>query len=324
MTAPLVSVIVPARDQADYIGDALTSLTRQFEESATMEVIVVDDGSTDGTGSLVAAFKGRLPNLQVLRNGAPAGVAAARNRGLDKSTGRYIAFLDADDWYSTGHLERMSQEIRRLGCDFIRVDHIRDLHGNRTVHRAPQARRGVVLDPRSSIMPHDEATMVDYCFPPFGIFDRRLLDSGLLHFPHGLHTAEDRPWIWRLHLRATSYAVSDVLGAFYRRGNTASLTQIYDRRQLDFLPCFEEIFRMLHEDQEAELFWPKAARQFYAITCHHLRRTNLMSRTLSHELHTRAGAVMELMPPAVRRRSFDNLDPIRRNLLASIVVRSAA
>ncbi|EMY33768.1 glycosyl transferase family 2 [Arthrobacter crystallopoietes BAB-32] len=323
MNQPLLSVIVPAKDQAPFIRDSMTSLARQFDDPSVMEVIVIDDGSTDGTGELAAAFTSQLPGLKILRNEAATGVASARNKGLDDATGRYVTFLDPDDWYAPGHLAKITGEIAELGVDFLRVDHIRHTNGVRTIHKAPQARRGVRLDPRDSIAPYNASTMVDYCFPPFGIFDGGLKDAGMLHFLDGRHTAEDRPWVWRLHLKAESYAVSRQLGAFYRRGVASSLTQVFDRRQLDFLPCFSEVFRLVAEDPEAERFWAKAARQFLAIACHQLGRSTEMDKAYRSELHSGIAGVLNSLPADVSAEALATLDSKRRQLLKP-VLRSAA
>ncbi|MCO6705232.1 glycosyltransferase family 2 protein, partial [Streptomyces sp. CHB9.2] len=75
----------------------------------------------------------------------------------------------------------------------------------------PVGLRGEVLDPRDAILPADRTTSVDYAYVWAGIYHRRLLERGLLHFTESLRTAEDRPWIWRLHREATSFAVTDLL-----------------------------------------------------------------------------------------------------------------
>jgi glycosyltransferase involved in cell wall biosynthesis len=297
----------------------MTSLTRQFEDSSVLEVVVVDDGSTDGTGELAEAFSSELPGLKLLRNELPTGLAAARNKALDAAGGRFITFLDPDDWYAPGYLPTITAEIDQLGVDFLRTDHIRHTNGNRTIHRAPQALRGIALDPRDDIGPYQVSTMIDYPFAPFGIFDGALKDAGMLHFVDGLHTAEDRPWIWRLHLKAKSYAVSDELGAFYRRGIASSLSQIFDRRQLDFLRSYKEVFGLVAADHEAERFWPKATRQFLAIACHHLNRSDKMAPDVLTDLQSGIDQTFGTLPPYAAAESLAVLDPKRRALLAPIL-----
>ncbi|MCG2622249.1 glycosyltransferase, partial [Arthrobacter sp. I2-34] len=252
------------------------------------------------------------------RNKSAHGVAAARNQGLDAATGRYITFLDPDDWYVPGHLEVLAREIQRLGVDFLRVDHIRHTRGVRTMHRAPQGRRDVALDPREGIMPIAAATMVDYPFVWAGIFDRNLLDSGLLKFMDGARTAEDRLWTWNLHLNADSYAVVDAPGIIYRRGVSTSLTQVFDERQLDFLLCYLEIFSLVNADTEAERFWHKAARQFYAMACHHLKRANGMTADVRSELQTGIAMTMSRIPANVNQQGLRSLDPARRRMLMTL------
>lgn len=91
---PSVSVIIPTRDYAQYLPDAIGSV--QAQTLTTWECIVVDDGSTDSTPALLARFAEADPRIRVHRQ-RPTGVAAARNVGLAASRGKYVQFLDADD-----------------------------------------------------------------------------------------------------------------------------------------------------------------------------------------------------------------------------------
>lgn len=95
---PLVSVIIPAFNAAFYIKDAIQSIFDQ--DYKNIEVIVVDDGSSDRTVAEASAFDERVRVLQQ----ANAGAAAARNRGLAAARGEFIAFLDADDIWLPGKL----------------------------------------------------------------------------------------------------------------------------------------------------------------------------------------------------------------------------
>ena len=92
-SAPLVSVILPARNAAATIERALNSVLQQ--DYRPLEVIVVDDDSSDDTAARIDAW-GAMP-VTVLSTPGSQGPAAARNLGADAATGKYLAFLDADD-----------------------------------------------------------------------------------------------------------------------------------------------------------------------------------------------------------------------------------
>jgi glycosyltransferase involved in cell wall biosynthesis len=104
MPLPLVSVIVPVWNMSQYLGEALRSVFSQ--DYRPLEVIVVDDGSADGSGEVARAF-----SEVVLLTQENRGVAAARNRGIEHSHGTLIAFLDADDVW---HPSKLSIQVAWL------------------------------------------------------------------------------------------------------------------------------------------------------------------------------------------------------------------
>lgn len=212
-----LSVIVPFYNVLAYAPDTLRSLRANARED--IEFILVDDCSTDGTGELLRRAQDGVEGAVLLVHEENRGLATARNTGLDAARGEYIAFLDGDDWLVPGHYARLLTETERLGCSFVRTDHVRVTGRTRTVRRVPHGPRGVVSAPRDAILPAHRTTSVDYAFAWAGLYHRELLDRGLLHFTDGLRTAEDRPWIWRLHREAESFAVLGTLGHFYRRGS---------------------------------------------------------------------------------------------------------
>jgi glycosyltransferase involved in cell wall biosynthesis len=97
---PFVSVVIPTRDRAALVPVAVESALRQTLRG--VDVIVVDDGSEDGTEQALERFRGRI---RVFRQGR-GGVAAARNAGWRASGATWIAFLDSDDWWEPAALER--------------------------------------------------------------------------------------------------------------------------------------------------------------------------------------------------------------------------
>jgi glycosyltransferase involved in cell wall biosynthesis len=316
-----VTVIVPGKDAADFVADTLTSLTRQFDDPRSLDVVMVDDGSTDGTGDVVESFAPRLPGLRMLRNETAVGLASARNQGLAEATTPYVAYLDADDWLVPGHLATLVDAMDALRCNFLRVDHVTVTGTQRALRRAPEARRGVVLEPRVSVLPADDTTMVDYPYAWAGIFDRSLAEDDLLTFPAGLHTAEDRPWIWSLHLRARSYAVIDAPGICYRRGVSTSLTQVFDRRQLDVIEAFRQAHSVVNADRDAGAMMPKLIRMVLAILSHHMRRSQHMAASTRRELITGGQALLAEFPPGLLQREYAAQGEERRRLLRPMVPR---
>ena len=92
---PLVSVITPAYDAAEFLPDALRSV--QTQTLSDWEHILVDDGSTDGSLELIQEAAAADPRIRLLRTQGRSGPARARNQGLECASGKYAAFLDADD-----------------------------------------------------------------------------------------------------------------------------------------------------------------------------------------------------------------------------------
>ncbi|MFF5206045.1 glycosyltransferase family 2 protein [Streptosporangium sp. NPDC000396] len=303
-----LSVVVPVRDAELYISDALTSLARNARRD--FEFIVVDDGSADATGQIIDDFRDDLPGLIALRNDAPVGLADARNLGVSLASGRYLTFMDGDDWIAPGYLADLVGAIERLGCDFVRVDHVQVEGRKRVVHRAPLATREVVLKPRDHILPAGVKTMVDYPYAWAGIYRRDLGD--LLTFPGHLHTAEDRPWIWRLHRQASSFGVVSLAGLFYRRMVSGSLTQVGDARQLHFFDAFDLVFADLKEE-----FAPKAARTFCALLAHHLELGDRFSPELRTRFERRGADALRRLPPGLLAEV--RLEPERDQILQRLL-----
>ena len=104
---PLVSVVIPTYNRWPLIADAIQSVLAQTFDA--FELIVVDDGSTDGTARLLSPCDSRLKVLCQ----PPAGVAAARNAGVTMSRGKYIAFLDSDDLWSPAKLAVQASFMER-------------------------------------------------------------------------------------------------------------------------------------------------------------------------------------------------------------------
>jgi glycosyltransferase involved in cell wall biosynthesis len=316
---PIATVILPAKDAGAYIGTTLTTLARQFDDPSRLKLVAIDDGSRDDTGTQMLHYGERFTHVEIIANPRPVGLAAARNQGIGRVEGDFFCFVDGDDWMQPGRLESLVETLRRLDCDFVRTDHITATDAQRKLIRAPYPWRGRPAPARDGVLPADATSMVDYPYAWAGMFHRRVLDSGLAEFPRGLQTAEDRPWIWRLHLSDLTFAVVDAPAILYRRGVTTSLTQVADRRQLDFIPALAQAYEIVDADREADRFRPKIIATILAICSHHLFRARAMSAP--HRAEMRAGLrdLLRPIPDAELDAAIARLSDRRRRLLARTV-----
>ncbi|WP_114254917.1 glycosyltransferase family 2 protein [Streptomyces sp. Go-475] len=313
---PKLSVIVPFYNVQQYAPDTLRSL--RLNADRDFEFILVDDHSKDGTPAILERAAEELSDVaqvRYIRHEKNGGLATARNTGLDAAQGEYLTFLDGDDWLAPGYLTELVSAMEQLGCDFVRTDHVQATARARSVHRVPVGRRWEAFDPREAILPAHRSTSVDYAYAWAGAYHRRLVDKGVLHFTDGLRTAEDRPWIWKLHREAESFAVISLLGVFYRRGVASSLTQIGDVRQLDFIRAFDQVIEETAADREADRLLPKAVRTYCAIIAHHLSNEDRFEPAVARQLRSMSAAAIKRMPQAALADALEAMDMDRASKL---------
>ncbi|MGN0469226.1 MAG: glycosyltransferase family 2 protein [Acutalibacteraceae bacterium] len=113
---PKISVIIPAYNSEKFIAETLDSLLCQTLKD--IEIVIVNDGSTDGTQKIIDGYTEKYPFIKSFTQ-QNAGVSAARNNGLEKATGEYVVFLDADDYFSPGSLEAFYETAKETGADIV-------------------------------------------------------------------------------------------------------------------------------------------------------------------------------------------------------------
>ena len=124
--APMLSIIVPAYNVQEYLRPCLDS----FVQSAAAlgdEIMLVDDGATDGTPVICDEYAAQYPCVQVVHQ-ANGGLSAARNAGMDKAQGTYLQFVDSDDWLEPGALETIHENLAQQP-DLLLINVNRYLNG---------------------------------------------------------------------------------------------------------------------------------------------------------------------------------------------------
>lgn len=142
MHMPHVSVVIPAFNAAGYIADTLASVQSQTFQD--LEIIVVDDGSTDDTAAVVENFGGAVHLVRQLNSGP----GAARNKGIRQAEGTLVAFLDADDIWNDSKLEKQCErfaqraELGMVFTEHLQVDAAGQLLSNRLVGKRTWLMKG--------------------------------------------------------------------------------------------------------------------------------------------------------------------------------------
>jgi glycosyltransferase involved in cell wall biosynthesis len=214
----LFSIVMPLYDKAPFVEEAIASVLNQSVED--WELIVVDDGSTDGGGELVE----KIPDdrVRVIRQ-ANAGVAAARNAGIEHARGQWTTFLDPDDWYHPEYLSVM-QDLAGENPSFevLAVRYVA-----MSVHDWAPWPWPLAFDQP----PREQIDDVPYRWlsrePPFHLMSLAVRSALLKRmqpcFPVGESSGEDLDLIFRLAERFPIAADSRRLAA-YRRGTSNSLS----------------------------------------------------------------------------------------------------
>ncbi|MCD7862152.1 MAG: glycosyltransferase family 2 protein [Lachnospiraceae bacterium] len=189
---PLVSIIVPVyKINEEYLHACIRSIIHQTYPNN--DVILIDDGSPDNCGRICDSYAEQYPFIRVIHQ-ENQGVSAARNHGILSAAGKYIIFVDADDWIDRDYVETLLSEIERQGTDVVCFQHIRESEND----SLPSAGVSRVIEPSEfrAIQLHllkGEAFYDHMDFkPPYGkIIRTSLLKDHEVLFPTGIRNAED-------------------------------------------------------------------------------------------------------------------------------------
>lgn len=127
-----VSVIIPAYNTEEYMGECLESILKQTLKE--IEIIVVDDGSTDGTLPIIQTFSEKHPDKIKVFHKENGGQASARNLALSYAKGEYLGFVDSDDWVDEDMYEKLYLKAKEENADIVICDMIEHFPNQQIYH----------------------------------------------------------------------------------------------------------------------------------------------------------------------------------------------
>jgi glycosyltransferase involved in cell wall biosynthesis len=217
--APLLGVVVPVYDVADYLPECLDSVLAQSHDR--LDVVVVDDGSPDASGEIAEQYAARDPRVRVVHIDN-RGLGAARNEGLRHVRGDYVGFADSDDVVPPTAYAALVGTLERSGSDLATGSLVRWEHGAldeprwmRRLHDPPVADLGIL----------DRPELLGDVFAWNKVYRRSFWEDTGLTWPEGVRY-EDQPTTTRAFLAADGIDVlTDVVYHWRIRHDGTSITQ---------------------------------------------------------------------------------------------------
>jgi glycosyltransferase involved in cell wall biosynthesis len=265
MSAPLVSILIPCYNAASYLAETLESALAQTWPSC--EIIVVDDGSTDGSLDVARKFEGRGVRVFTQSN---AGAAAARNRALRESRGEFLQYLDADDLISPAKVERQlallaarpANTLATCAWGRFRTDPRDAAFVDHAVFRDLAPVEFLVLAGETGAMMHPSAWLVP-----------RALAERAGPWDESLSLNDDGEYFSRVALASTGLAFCADMDArsYYRSGLAGSLSQRRNERarrsQFASLAAITRALRAAEDSprtrRAAAGYWRRFVHDFY-------------------------------------------------------------
>lgn len=247
MVRPDVSVIVPCYNADRYLSVCLESLRAQ--RGPEVELIFIDDGSSDATGAMLDAYAKQDERAHV-EHTVNRGVSAARNLGLSLAKGRYIAFVDADDAFEEGGLSRLYQAAVRSGAQITSANHMLfDMRENRRVF--------VETEPVIQ-QPSEVAREIIHMHRVYNnlwnkLYDRELFSGGLT-LDEGVRIGEDALLNLRLYLHARRVEHLPQTTYVYRVHAYSAMANIVGYAEAH-QPMLRAMSRLLVEEGVKELYF---------------------------------------------------------------------
>lgn len=210
---PVVSVVIPVWNVESYLQECLDSVVSQSIGLDCLEVLAVDDGSSDGSGALLDQYAERYPQVRVFHEPNSGGPGRPRNIGLDNAVGTYVFFLDADDYLGREALERLVDMAEKNHSDVV-LGKMAGVGGRLVPSRAFRRTRD-----------RAKLSQVYSTLSVLKMFRRSLIESVGARFPEGLASNEDGIFTERMYLSAKVISVVADYDCYYYRLRPGSQTR---------------------------------------------------------------------------------------------------
>lgn len=247
----LVSIVIPIYNVEKYIVRCLESINEQTYEN--IEVICINDGSTDNSYHLAKGYLEHCSFRYMLEDCENKGVSAARNHGIELSTGNYVCFVDSDDMIDRNFVANMVSALKRYPDCECAICKKRNINDDDKISDIPCSENKLLAN---KISQHDSLIVLrEMLYHQFsaGIWNlmisKDLILNNHLSFEEGYAYSEDLQLVWKIVACAENIVLVDNGLYFYRQRNTSAMAK-FDKRRMDGLFLFQNLEIFMNEKRK--------------------------------------------------------------------------
>ena len=260
---PKLSFVLPVFNVEKYLRECVESIKVQMNEE--IELILVNDGSTDSSGSICDELSVKDERIRVIhkKNG---GLASARNAGLRQALGDYIGFIDSDDRVSEGCIDTILETIEHTDFDICFMKGIKFFPDGRTEDLGDAIEASMIVGNRKDIVLRYLASRPKYSGSSCTkIYKRDFLLKNRIEFPEDRRQSEDLGFVRDCIILANKYYALDCPYYEYRQNREGSITYGASKRAVDGILCFiKETIEKYSENNSAKQPYGSIALSFSA------------------------------------------------------------
>lgn len=246
----MISIVMPVYNTANFLENAIMSILNQTYKN--WELIVVDDGSTDNSLKICNKMMDKYDNIYVFSQ-KNKGVAAARNYGIQKTRGKYVAFLDSDDSYESFFLEKLSSVAEKENANVVYC-------GLNYYREQKVVRQSEQLKKKGKIIAEYLELLADQKYP-FHVcsilVSRSLLKDSQINFTEGITNGEDTTFLIKLFSKGCAAFVHENLFNYTFRRNGSATQDNMGKIAVSILKSFREAHEYLrvnyNDDDSAQI-----------------------------------------------------------------------
>lgn len=264
----MISVIIPVYNVEDYLHVCINSILKQSYED--FEIICVDDASTDSSLEILEYFVQKDSRVKILKNDSNKGSGYSRNKALDIANGKYIFFLDGDDWIEKETLEFLFNQCEKDDLDVIMFKNIAFYENKLNFGFEDYYDMDYMNKYEGKIFNHLDLTSNEVFNLPVGpcnkLYKKSFLDKYSIRFPNENIIQEDNPFFFKIITLAERVGFSTKYLYIRRRRPNSIMSSLGDERLFDRIYIVELLVKYFLSD--VELYERYKKDLFYRVSTH--------------------------------------------------------